>query len=112
LLAILITELELVLINSRDPIFLRCVNFIYNTSYMVTCIFSYSHYYYLQDKSRSDLLLILYETAFMVDLKRGRSVMLEVPKDWKHVILISGQVICVDTNEIFNAPCIVPRNVK
>ena len=36
----------------------------------------------------------------------------EILEEHKEVIVVSGEVRCLDTRERLMAPCVVPRNVK
>ena len=36
----------------------------------------------------------------------------EILEEHKEVVVVSGEVRCLDTREKLTAPCVVPRNVK
>ena len=52
---------------------------------------------------------MLYDGAHL--LPPQSSGIIEIKNEWKQVIIISGEVISVDTNVTLEAPCIVPPKV-
>ena len=65
----------------------------------------------LQDWPISKLLLMC-EGAYIATPPTEPVPTFEITEEYKEVIVVSGEVRCLDTREKLTAPCVVPRNVK
>lgn len=57
-------------------------------------------------------LLLLCEGAYVVSPPEQPVPTFEVSEEHKEVVVISGEVRCLNSREKLTAPCIVPRNVR
>lgn len=57
-------------------------------------------------------LLLMCEGAYMASVPEGPVPTFEITEEHKEVVLVSGEVRCLNTREKLTAPCVVPRNVK
>ena len=52
------------------------------------------------------------ESSFIVSAHHQSNAAFEVTDQHHEVILVSGEVRCINTREIFMSPCVIPKNVK